>query len=80
MGETINELISVNFISQPTTRYPSVIVWRGRRYTVTKVGLHHTVRHGSTLYHIFSVTDGTTFFKLQFNTETLIWKLLEVDS
>ena len=73
MGEVIDEQVSVNFMKAPTSLY-----WRGRRYAITKVGLHHITRQGRTLLHIFSVTDGTTAFKLELNTETLGWKLLEV--
>ncbi len=73
MGEVIDEQVSVNFKKVPTSLY-----WRGRQYTITNVGLHHITRQGRTLLHIFSVTDGTTAFKLELNTETLGWKLLEV--
>ncbi len=82
MGEVIDESISVNLLFNHLKRSvaPTSLYWRGRRYTVTKVGLHHTTREGRTLLHIFSVTDGNTFFKLQLNTETLMWKLMEVDN
>jgi hypothetical protein len=77
----INESVSVDLLSNALTGkvYPWVISWRGRRYTITKVGLHHRVRDGRDLIHIFSVTDGTTFFRLEFNTDTLGWKLIEID-
>ncbi|KKU81172.1 hypothetical protein A2875_00285 [Candidatus Gottesmanbacteria bacterium RIFCSPHIGHO2_01_FULL_46_14] len=80
MAETINESVSVNFLFNHLkgTAYPWVIFWRGRRYTITKVGLHHTVRDGRVLFHLYSVTDGTTFFHLRFDTENLSWKLLEI--
>ena len=79
MTEIIDEQISVALLFNHLKRLvtPSVIYWHGRRYTITKVGLHHTVREGRVLFHIFSVTDGTTFFKLQMDTETLGWRLLE---
>lgn len=82
MAETIDESVSVDLLSNHITRhtYPWVIHWRGNRYMITKVGLHHTTREGRTLYHIFAVTDGTTFFKLQLNTDTLSWRLLEIDT
>ncbi len=81
MAEAINESVSVNLLSNHVKHsvLPWVIYWRGRRYTITKVGLHHTIREGRTLYHMFSVTDGTTFFHLRFDTDTLTWKLIEVD-
>jgi hypothetical protein len=81
MAEPIDESVSVDLLSNHAKghAYPWVIHWRANRYIISKVGLHHTFRDGRVLYHVFSVTDGTTFFKLQFNTETLGWKLLEID-
>ena len=80
MSETIDESISVDLLSNHTkgTAYPWLIHWRGRRYMINKVGLHHIVRDGRALFHIFAVSDGISFFKLQFNAETLGWRLLEV--
>lgn len=81
MSERIDEFVSVDLLSNHLKgkSYPWVIHWRGARHMITKVGLHHTLRSGRTLYHMFNVTDGNTFFKLRFDTETLGWKLLEVD-
>lgn len=70
------EQISVNLLNGRPTSFS----WHGRQYTLTAVGLHHTLREGRVLVHIFSVTDGVTFFKLHLNTETLAWKLLEIES
>ncbi len=82
MPETIDESVSVDLLSNHIKghAYPWVIHWRGNRYVITKVGLHHTLRDGRTLLHMFSVTDGNTYFKLQFNTETLAWRLLEIEA
>ncbi len=82
MPEVIDESISVDLLSNHMkgTAYPWIIHWRGNRYMITNVGLHYTTREGRTLIHIFSVTDGNTFFKLRFNTENLGWKLLEIDT
>lgn len=80
--ETIDESVSVQLFSNhlKKTVVPAFVHWRGRRYTITHVGLHHTLRDGRTFLHVFSVTDGNTFFKLQLDTDTLHWKLLEVAS
>lgn len=82
MAEIINESVSVNLLTNSIqhTIAPTALYWRGRRYTLTKVGLHHVIHDGRTLIHVFSVTDGANFFKLQLNTETLGWKLLEIDN
>ncbi len=80
MAEDINEPVSVTLWSNHTTNkiLPYAVYWHGRRYQITTVGFHHQVREGRVLTHIFSVTDGTTHFKLRFDTETLGWRLLEV--
>lgn len=82
MTEIINESVSVNLLSNGIRQSasPTSLFWHGRRYQITKVGLHHTTREGRTLIHIFSVTDGVNFFKLQLDTETLLWKLLEIEN
>lgn len=82
MSEIIEEQVSVNLLFNHLKRtvVPTALYWHGRRYTITKVGLHHLLREGRTLVHVFSVTDGVNFFKLQLDTETLGWKLLEVEN
>jgi hypothetical protein len=81
MAEVIDESVSVDLLSNHLKgkAYPWVIHWRSNRYLITKIGLHHTIQEGRTLMHIFSVTDGNTFFKLKFDTVTLGWKLLEIE-
>lgn len=81
MADFINESVSVALWTNHITKkiIPYNIYWQGRRYQMTTVGFHHTVREGRVLIHVFSVSDGTTFFKLRFDTETLGWKLLEID-
>ena len=57
---------------------PRKIIWNGREYIITQVGLHHTNRVGRTLFHIFSVAANHTFFRLSLNTDNLFWQLEEV--
>ena len=82
MSEAIDESVSVDLLSNHLKgkAWPWLIHWRGNRYMITKVGLHHIMREGRVLYHIFSVTDGVSLFKLRFDTETLGWRLIEIDS
>lgn len=78
--EEIQETISVHSYSNNQTHKsgPVVLQWRGKSYRITNIGTHHRIREGRVLFHIFSVTDGSTYFKLRFDTETLNWKLLEI--
>lgn len=80
MHEAIHEKVSVNLVFNCKTGQvlPKHIRWQGRPYTITQVGLHHTYRSGRALIHVFSVSDGTMFFRLELNTETLHWTLNEV--
>lgn len=80
MRETLHEKVSVNLVFNCKTGQvlPKHLGWRGRSYTINKTGLHHTYRSGRSLIHVFSVTDGNTFFRLELNTETLHWTLNEV--
>lgn len=79
MTESINESVSVALWSNHVTRkiIPYSFYWHGRRYQMKQVGLHHTYRQGRILIHVFSVTDGAQFFRLEMNAETLEWRLLD---
>ena len=72
--------VSVVFISDPhgAKVSPIKVRWDGRVYPITKVGLHHHFREGRTLHHIFSVISDETFFRLNLNTDNLLWRLEEV--
>jgi hypothetical protein len=57
---------------------PRQIIWEGNAVRIAQVGLHHTVRDGRTLFHIFSVTAQGLSFRLKLNTESLFWTLEEI--
>ncbi|MDQ5901196.1 MAG: hypothetical protein QG600_774 [Patescibacteria group bacterium] len=80
MQERIHEDVSVITVYDHTKRrvLPWRLKWHGRTYTITQIGLHYTLSEGSTLYHLFSVSDGSMFFRLKLNTQTLHWRLEEV--
>ncbi len=71
----INESVTVGSVDGT----PKYVIWKGRNYTVTKIGLHHHFREGSTLYHVFSVSTDTLFFRLKLNTDNLLWRLEEIE-
>lgn len=57
---------------------PNIIKWDGKIYKIKKIGLHHWYKKGRTLYHVFSISDNNTFFKIVLNTDTLHWELEEI--
>lgn len=72
----------IQIISEPVDvvfhKYPTSLTWSGRTYSVIKLGLHHTYRHGITRHHVFSVVSQDLFFRLNLNTDNLSWTLEEV--
>lgn len=74
MAESINEKVSVGM-----NEYPRWVGWKGTIYKVEKVGLHHTYRKGKTLYHVFSVATKTLFMRLTLDTDTLDWRLTDIE-
>lgn len=69
----INEKVTVGMVND----IPKYVIWCGRSHNITQVGLHHFYTEGKTLYHIFSVTAGTLFMRLRFDTSSLHWTLEE---
>lgn len=80
MIQKVDAPVSVNLIYDHKRRsvYPKYILWDGKTYQVTKIGLHHTYRLGKTLYHVFSVDTPALFFRLVMNTDNLHWSVAEI--
>ncbi len=82
MSEKIAEKVRVSCDCQSMAGklVPTVIFWRGREYRIEKIGLHFPLRQGRVLHHIFSVLAGGNFFRLNLDTESLVWVLEEVEA
>lgn len=59
---------------------PFNISWNGGTYTITNVSYHHRIQDGSTIFHVFSGTDGSNFFELKYHPEELNWLLSRLNS
>ena len=52
----------------------------GREVMITEIGLYHPTHAGHRTLHVFDVTDGGADYRLEFDSERLIWHLtLEAD-
>ncbi len=78
MLEQINEPIEVEVYFGPGQVRPRKFIWHGRKYEIQKVNLTYAKRDGRVKFYYFAVSDSTNYFKLEFNTETLFWKLVEI--
>ncbi|HNQ31272.1 MAG TPA: hypothetical protein PKG71_03670 [Candidatus Woesebacteria bacterium] len=80
MREMVHERVSVIsvFSREKGTVMPVKLRWQAKEYRMIKLGYYHRVPNGRFVNHIFHVTDGTTDFRLRFESETLHWILEEV--
>ncbi len=76
----LKEPVSVSFAydHEKGEIFPRWMIWSGKLRAVNKVGLHHTYKKGRTLYHVFSVTSNSTFFRLILNTDNLHWEVEQI--
>jgi hypothetical protein len=64
-GEGLNACVPIRF------RRPN-----GREITVTEIGLRHPgTASGTRTVHIFDVTDGGADYRIEFDSERLLWYL-----
>lgn len=77
MTQIVNEKVKVLSCFDPATGTvtPEKFRWQDRLYRVKEVGMRHPERHGRIMHHIFSVSDGATFFRLRHDPTTLHWTL-----
>ena len=57
---------------------PWKVKWKNRYLTFKQVDLCHPVWEGKTLHYIYSVSDGTSYFRFDYNTRSQQWFLKEV--
>lgn len=48
----------------------------GREVDITEIGLCHPVKHGLRTVHVFDVTDGMVDYRLELDSERLVWRLV----
>lgn len=83
MFEQINEpvgvLASFSHGARDLVRVqPHIMQWRGKRYRVDQMGLHHPERRGTKRVHIFGFQSGELAFRLELDPDSLEWTLVEV--
>ena len=77
MLEQINEPIEVIVKFARDQVVPVKFLWQTKEYLVKKVNLVYSRSEGKTKFYFFAVSDNANYFKLQLNSDTLSWTLLE---
>ena len=57
---------------------PKRMVYKGRNYEFSEIGLVHPTTKGHRMIHVFDVTDGAADYRLEFDAEGLTWTLMNV--
>jgi hypothetical protein len=52
--------------------------FEGRLVTFTETGMAHPTTKGQKMVHVFDMTDGNADYRLEFDAETLDWKLVYI--
>lgn len=81
--EIINERVEVAAVFYKTKTEqqrckPIKMHWRGRDITFTELGLRHPTSKGRRMIHVFDITDGANDYRLEFDSEQLLWTLVGV--
>lgn len=79
MGTTVlNERVSVLGKFEAGKLLPVLLRWRGRRYWVQKLNLHHERAEGGDRLHFYSVTTDAGECVLRYSRNDFSWTLEEV--
>ena len=57
---------------------PLRVKWKQKAYSIRKIDYVFREKRGRILFHVFSCLTDTLFFKLCFDTESLIWSVEEI--
>lgn len=80
MQEIINEKVSVLTLYNKNKglNMPVKFRWHEKIYKINKLGFYHKYKKGRTIIHVFSVSNDSMAFRLEFDSENLSWILAEV--
>ena len=77
MRQKIDQEVSVvmYYSARKKMALPHLISWQNKEYQVGEIGYHHKFREGSTLFHIYELTDSehSLWFRMKLNTDNLHW-------
>jgi hypothetical protein len=77
MHQELNDPIQVAVIFSNSQLRPVKFVWRQREYKIDQVNLSYNRFDGRSKIYYFAVSDGANYFKLRFDSNSLVWSLIE---
>ena len=58
--------------------WPIKIKYKNKYINLTELGLRHPTKKGKRTVHVFDMSDGENDYRLEFDSETLTWKLIYI--
>ncbi len=58
---------------------PYLFFWNSRQIKIDKINLVHTSKDGGSVFYHFSVSAGSNFYRLKFDTSRLNWFLEAIE-
>ncbi len=77
MFTKINEQIEVLVAYTKEKVVPLTFSWKNKKYIVKNINFRHSFKEGKENFYQFSISTGSEFFKIIFNSSTNKWFLRE---
>lgn len=78
----INKEVAVTAVyfdnSRELKSFPKRMEFNGREYTFIESGLRYLVQKGHQLVQVFDMTDGSTEYRLRFDSQAKLWTLVDI--
>lgn len=57
---------------------PIKMKYKNQEIVFKKLGLRHPTKKGLRMIHVFDMSDGVNDYRLEFDAEALVWKLIAI--
>lgn len=81
MTHTVDEIVDVIATCQKVSSHklvPKIMQWGSRTYTFNRLGFRHPTKVGKRMVHVFDMADETHSYRLEFDAESLQWRLKSI--
>ncbi len=78
INKPIEVVATFNFKDTASICLPVKIKYQNKITKLTELGLRHPTKKGNRSIHVFDMGDGNNDYRLEFDSETLIWKLIYI--
>ena len=78
VNKPITVVATFDFNNPRSVCLPVKIKYQNKIIELTELGLRHPTKKGSRSIHVFDMSDGVNDYRLEFDSETLVWKIIYI--